>query len=388
VARRNLKKLKESLQGGARTNPGAGLAVEPAPSLVIAYSKQIIKQVSKPFWADINSILMPVLERLEPQYSKNYLANDQVTNEIMGTLKGIGNVWGDIGPTANNLATKWADENDEFHREKFVDYLDTAVSVNVDNILTDVGVQSQLESAIEVNADLITSIPEKDLERIEKVIFDGLKEGNDFRSLRKEIMDITGMDERRAKLIARDQTSKLNGNLNRVRQLDVGITGYFWRTTGDGPPRVRATHWANRNKRFRWDSPPSKTGHPGHDVNCRCYADPDLRTLKQRTAKPSASPLDVGKAIQAAAKKKPNIRHRELFGGRDVRVATEHNTLLSLRANLKKTKHVKEFTEAIKAHEQTLKAYEDLQPGVGLTKAIRAAKRLAKRAQILTRDLP
>lgn len=276
MAKRDLNKLQKALRGGARTNPGAGLAVEASPTNIVIYKKQIIKQVSKPFWQDVKKELLPLLKRLEPDYVRNDVIVDQIT-QVLGGLRAE---WGDIGETADNLATRWAAENDEFHREKFIKSLSDSIGVNMGDILTDFGLEEQLESAVETNVNLITSIPQKDLDRIESTIWNGLKTGDDFRSLRKEILSIVDMDERRATLIARDQTSKLNASLNRTRQTDVGIDGYFWRTSGDGPPRVRATHWANRNKRFRWDTPPSKTGHPGHDVNCRCYADPDLRGLR------------------------------------------------------------------------------------------------------------
>jgi SPP1 gp7 family putative phage head morphogenesis protein len=74
-------------------------------------------------------------------------------------------------------------------------------------------------------------------------------------------------------LIARDQTSKLNGNLTRLRQEEIGVTRYKWSTAGD--ERVRPTHRANEGKIFEWANPP-KTGHPSHEINCRCVAIPLL----------------------------------------------------------------------------------------------------------------
>lgn len=45
---------------------------------------------------------------------------------------------------------------------------------------------------------------------------------------------------------------------------------YIWRTQEDR--RVRATHAANNGKIFSYNIPPP-TGHPGYEVNCRCYAE-------------------------------------------------------------------------------------------------------------------
>lgn len=61
------------------------------------------------------------------------------------------------------------------------------------------------------------------------------------------------------------------GLINQLRQADLGIESYVWRTRDDG--KVRSTHAANAVRVFRWDDPPF-TGHPGHDHNCRCVAEP------------------------------------------------------------------------------------------------------------------
>ena len=45
---------------------------------------------------------------------------------------------------------------------------------------------------------------------------------------------------------------------------------YIWRTQGDN--RVRPTHEANNGKIFCYNYPPP-TGHPGTEINCRCYAE-------------------------------------------------------------------------------------------------------------------
>lgn len=75
----------------------------------------------------------------------------------------------------------------------------------------------------------------------------------------------------RARLIARDQISKYNGQLNQTRQTALGISKYRWVTSGD--ERVRDSHAANAGKVFSWDDPPA-TGHPGDDYQCRCVAQP------------------------------------------------------------------------------------------------------------------
>lgn len=71
-------------------------------------------------------------------------------------------------------------------------------------------------------------------------------------------------------LIARDQTSKLNSELTRVRHLEAGIKRYRWRTAGD--ERVRHAHSMLNNHSRRWNEPHPTEGHPGSQINCRCVA--------------------------------------------------------------------------------------------------------------------
>ncbi|MNE68328.1 Phage Mu protein F like protein [compost metagenome] len=112
-------------------------------------------------------------------------------------------------------------------------------------------------------------------------------------SLQDRLKKIGNISKNRAKFIARDQTAKLTGDLNQLRQADNGIEEYIWRNAGDqrvvGNPgglypkgnRAHGNHWEREGKTFRWDSPPSD-GAPGHAPNCRCYAAPklDLEKIK------------------------------------------------------------------------------------------------------------
>jgi len=128
------------------------------------------------------------------------------------------------------------------------------------------------------NARLIKDVPAQSLRQIQEVSQKALLEGTVQKDVERDIYDI--MSERmdvadsRVRLIARDQVSKLNGNLTEQRQTDIGVDSYIWRTVGD--ERVRDTHEENDGQQFSWDNPPTETGHPGEDINCRCWAEPVL----------------------------------------------------------------------------------------------------------------
>lgn len=59
--------------------------------------------------------------------------------------------------------------------------------------------------------------------------------------------------------------------INELRQRDLGIRQYIWRSRDDG--KVRSSHAAHDDQVFSWDDPP-EGGHPEQAFNCRCHAEP------------------------------------------------------------------------------------------------------------------
>ncbi|MCC6143830.1 MAG: minor capsid protein [Candidatus Hydrogenedentes bacterium] len=73
----------------------------------------------------------------------------------------------------------------------------------------------------------------------------------------------TAMEERLLRAFA--------GLINQLRQQDLGIERYIWRSQDDA--KVRDSHAEYDDQVFRWDEPPAG-GHPGQAHNCRCVAEP------------------------------------------------------------------------------------------------------------------
>jgi len=121
------------------------------------------------------------------------------------------------------------------------------------------------------NASLIKRLKEDTVERIGEMTVQSLRTGKRHEEFASQLQKIYGTSKHRAKVIARDQISKLNGNLTKMRQEKVGIEKYIWRTSGDR--RVRASHRAHEGETYFWDKPPGGTGHPGEDIMCRCTAE-------------------------------------------------------------------------------------------------------------------
>lgn len=129
-----------------------------------------------------------------------------------------------------------------------------------------------LDSWVEANRKRIIAMSNDEISKVEDIVRRNVQAGYRASHIQGLIAEQWPKVQNRAALIARDQVNKLHGNLTRVRQTSVGIKKYRWRTSRD--ERVRASHAAKEDKIFEWDDPPSDTGHPGQDINCRCTAEP------------------------------------------------------------------------------------------------------------------
>jgi SPP1 gp7 family putative phage head morphogenesis protein len=130
------------------------------------------------------------------------------------------------------------------------------------------------------NRDLITRTSEQGLARVAATLkaTDGLR----VEDIAKNLQGALGWTERRARLVARDQTLKLCAQINKDQQKAAGITHYVWRTSEDGS--VRQSHDDLNGQTFSWDDPPEvsddgRREHPGGDYQCRCTPEPVIDEL-------------------------------------------------------------------------------------------------------------
>ena len=127
------------------------------------------------------------------------------------------------------------------------------------------------EGWVSENTALIKSLPTRLHPEIEGIIRRGVMNGSSVKDLTEQIKARYGVTDYRAKLIAQDQTLKLNADLTRYRLQSVGVKEYVWRSVQDS--RVRPEHADRNGKTYSWDKGPSNGQHPGQEVRCRCRAE-------------------------------------------------------------------------------------------------------------------
>jgi SPP1 gp7 family putative phage head morphogenesis protein len=151
---------------------------------------------------------------------------------------------------------------------------------------TSISIDNELKMWVSENTALIRSIPEKMLDKVADTIYDSVRNKRGVRELATILKKNFDVSRNRAKIIARDQISKLNGNITRARNLSLGITEYQWLSARD--ERVRHSHdvlegkicswndaeiYKNAEIDKKWKSRSSIGGvnlHPGQDIMCRC----------------------------------------------------------------------------------------------------------------------
>ena len=224
-----------------------------------------LQGVVKRLKTDINEQLIPALKRLQPEY-----VNDEYAKTLEQVFEKLKRNYVDIGRNASIVSSSFTEDVNQVNKKRFYKAMENAIGIDLNNVVQNEGLEDIMFATTKENVSLIKTIPEEYFNKIEGVVFRGTVQGRDATSMIKQIRDIGNVTETRARLIARDQTSKLNSALNQQRSQNLGVEEYIWRTAGD--ERVRNSHKSKNGKTFRWDDPPKDTGHPGQDIQCRCVA--------------------------------------------------------------------------------------------------------------------
>lgn len=135
------------------------------------------------------------------------------------------------------------------------------------------------------NAELIKNTTSQVISNVTNIVYDGVTTGQSWRRVEQDLLKQRHIAADRIKRIARDQTAKLNENLNEMAMRDAGVEFFEWSTAHD--ERVSTGYGGHKQidgKIFKWGDnahyPVIDTygnrGVPGQRVNCRCTARPVL----------------------------------------------------------------------------------------------------------------
>ena len=184
-----------------------------------------------------------------------------------------------------------------YHRKRVIQSFRAALGLDITRVLSEPEISVFMAHKLSENVDLIKTIPIRVHAGLKaRLALELQRAPFDQQVLTQMVRKEYGSTGYNLRRIVRDQTSKTVAGLTEIRQRQLGIDGYEWLTSQD--ERVRPSHLANSGQFFLWSKPPSTTGPPGEDIQCRCVAIPvvlnaDRDRLKERSGPTSTTELDL-----------------------------------------------------------------------------------------------
>lgn len=239
---------------------------------------------------------------------------DTWADDVNGHINTLSTEYDNLSKQSHDIALGvFKEVNSESHRQW---YAGAKRVLGVDLTTYEPWLNTEAKAFVSENGTLITKTKAETIGNINRIVMQGFRNGKRWESLSDEILDGTDLQQgifskldTRADLIARDQTSKLWGNLNEKRQTNAGIELYRWRTAEDERvrgtpggtyPDARPSHFVMDGKYCSWKDPTvyaetleeamagkwrlrtsigGALEHPGQPINCRCYAEAVFQTL-------------------------------------------------------------------------------------------------------------
>lgn len=236
------------------------------PSL--AFEKAYLKELRKLLHGaagGVRDIIIPSYERKREVNRLTGDADEDAFTAFTNLLKSLARI------ATTQLSTLLGLEGKR-HTEQWLSTVKKTFSIDLKGIVDAEGLTNYLEAAALRNASLITGMTDDLIKRVQQDTINALVGGESVATLKEKIKHSLNVSDNRAKLIAYDQTSKLNADLNKKRHQEAGIDSYIWRTSHD--ERVRPRHRALEGTQYKYDEPTGAEDGlpPGQPIRCRCIA--------------------------------------------------------------------------------------------------------------------
>lgn len=273
----------------------------------LEYSKAILREVNK-LKKLTNEYIRPELKKIIKDRDSRLDANISGLAVLSNAITKVKSVFYDekiipgneavqatFGRSIRFMVDPFMQRTNKFEEKQFIDEYERQTGTKPLDL--QLNVDEFIKEATDININLIKTIPSQYFSELQTTIESAVRRGQMAKDIEESIDKLITKQEGRAKLIARDQISKLAGSTNQARQIASGVEEYIWRTMEDSRVRSFAnTFGYSDHKRLdgtlqRWDSPPvtvfkgKRTGernHPSEDIQCRCYASPVYDSITGR----------------------------------------------------------------------------------------------------------
>jgi uncharacterized protein with gpF-like domain len=280
-------------------------------STEVYYRKILVAYVTK-LREEFKRIVLPVIPRLvaQAQSLKSDSVNmDAWSADLDGAMTEFQESGDSIFPNSQmmQVLSTVGQRTDVFNREQW--YKICKQVLGVDIYTSEPELTSRMEAFVHDNVALITDSKAQVYKDVRLTVSNGIRAGDRFETISDNILadsDLTrgvfSKVEIRARFIARDQVSKLNGDIASYRQQGAGVAEYYWRSVEDErvvgtpggkypfPTRGHGDHYKMDGALCRWNDANAysmdggkawlprpqnlKGAIPGSQYNCRCYGEP------------------------------------------------------------------------------------------------------------------
>ncbi len=237
---------------------------------LIPPSVRIQKEYERMIAGMIDEIRAEVIRDIVKPF-KNDLAMDGITDWLSHVMDAVINRWSyNLDRIAPEMAKVFVGKSKSNYERRLLSILRRrgfTVGFNHSQY-----VEEQMQVALGENIGLIKSVGEQYLDRVRLSVWQSVKGGYDVEGLIKRLREIDGMSERRAKIIAADQTHKINQAIEEARATELGITEAIW-THSSASRTPRPSHVKANGTVYKISEGlllDGKMTKPAMEVNCRC----------------------------------------------------------------------------------------------------------------------
>lgn len=250
----------------------------------------------------IGQMARSVQEALLPVLKRNYTADSLLTDLIRAALNHAAErFYSDaFSGQHDRLAQRVVSLAESESSAAFVEQINRALGVDLSGMMGRESLGDFFDAAVEENVALIRSLSSGYFDDIQRQVMDSILRGDSVTTLTRNLQNVTGATYKRAALIARDQTLKISGDINRKRQTASGITRFRWSDSKDARvsgnpagkyPRARIKCFVIARADvgygpgvYLWSRGAQYNGetglYPGRaHINCRCSAIPQIQGL-------------------------------------------------------------------------------------------------------------
>ena len=273
-------------------------------------SRKAVKLMSRRQWKYPAALEHQYARSIKFYLDKNWKSYAQtlIDSYVPARMDALEDIWPEDptrGPVLGALVTI-AENMEKFNQQEWDAFKKIAVGAAFSE--DDGWTQAVVDEWARTQVTLITKASNDMRDAVARRVRKGVAEGQNNDEVKALIMrDLPGISTRRAAIIARDQTAKLNADLSKGRMEQAGIETYIWSTSMD--ERVRGlpggkyatavpSHYLMEGLICRWDDPTKYRNasgewvarpngapllHPGQDILCRCVALPNWGELDELT---------------------------------------------------------------------------------------------------------